>query len=50
VSENAAALASGCYWHHLQQQQPASEAVDPTFQDALVDTLGKVTGVKLPQA
>jgi NAD(P)-dependent dehydrogenase (short-subunit alcohol dehydrogenase family) len=50
VSEDPAALVSGRYWHQLQQQQPAGEAVDPTFQDALVDRLGEVTGVKLPQA
>ncbi len=35
VSEDPAALVSGRYWHHLKQQQPAKEAVDPEFQDEL---------------
>lgn len=50
VSEEPAALVSGRYWHHLRQEQPASEASDPTFQDALIAGLGELTGVKLPAA
>ncbi|TQF33669.1 SDR family NAD(P)-dependent oxidoreductase [Bradyrhizobium sp. UNPA324] len=49
VSKDAAALVTGRYWHHLAQQQPASEATDPRFQDALIGKLGKLTGVELPE-
>lgn len=50
ASEDSAALVSGRYWHHLQQQQPASEATDPMFQDRLIDKLSELTGVELPAA
>lgn len=50
VSEDSAALVSGRYWHHLQQQQPASEASDRIFQDQLIGKLSKLTGVELPEA
>jgi NAD(P)-dependent dehydrogenase (short-subunit alcohol dehydrogenase family) len=50
VSNERAALVSGRYWHQLQQQQPASEASDPKFQDRLVAKLGELTGVTLPDA
>lgn len=50
VSEEPAALVSGRYWHHLQQQQPVHEATDPTFQDQLIEKLRALTGVALPQA
>jgi hypothetical protein len=48
VSDESAALVSGRYWHHLEQQQPAPEAVDPEFQDELIKKLGELTGVTLP--
>lgn len=47
VSEDPTALASGRYWHHLRQQEPAGEAADPGFQDALIDGLTSLTGVRL---
>jgi len=50
ASEEPAALVTGRYWHHLAQQQPAREATDPTFQDALIGQLSKLTGVELPEA
>jgi hypothetical protein len=50
VGDDPAAMVSGHYWHHLRQEQPASEATDPEFQDELVNTLGELTGVALPQA
>jgi NAD(P)-dependent dehydrogenase (short-subunit alcohol dehydrogenase family) len=50
VSEDLAALVSGCYWHHLRQEQPASEVVDPGFQNQLIAKLGELTDVVLPQA
>ena len=47
VSEDAGALLSGRYWHHLRQQQPANEAADPNFQDRLIARLEELTGVTL---
>jgi NAD(P)-dependent dehydrogenase (short-subunit alcohol dehydrogenase family) len=49
ISNDPAALVSGRYWHHLRQEQPATEATDPKFQDQLIATLGDLTGVKLPE-
>jgi NAD(P)-dependent dehydrogenase (short-subunit alcohol dehydrogenase family) len=43
VSDEPAALVSGCCWHHLRQEQPASEATDPEFQDQLIAKLGELT-------
>lgn len=48
VSDDPAAMVSGHYWHHLRQEQPASEATEPEFQDELIATLGELTGVALP--
>jgi NAD(P)-dependent dehydrogenase (short-subunit alcohol dehydrogenase family) len=50
VSDEPAAIVSGRYWHHLRQEQPASEAADPEFQDQLIAKLGELTGVALPEA
>jgi NAD(P)-dependent dehydrogenase (short-subunit alcohol dehydrogenase family) len=50
VSQEPVALVSGRYWHHLQQEQPASEAADPEFQDELIAKLSELTGVALPVA
>ena len=50
VSDELAAMVSGRYWHHLRQEQPASEAADPEFQDRLIAELGEMTGVALPGA
>ncbi|MBH5372910.1 SDR family NAD(P)-dependent oxidoreductase [Bradyrhizobium glycinis] len=49
VSEDPAALVSGRYWHHLEQQAPAREATDPRFQDQLIGQLSELTGVELPE-
>jgi NAD(P)-dependent dehydrogenase (short-subunit alcohol dehydrogenase family) len=48
VSDEPAALVSGCYWHHLRQEQPADEATDPVFQDRLIARLEELTAVTLP--
>lgn len=48
VSEEPAAKVSGGYWHDLRQQNPAAEAADPAFQDALIARLEELTGVPLP--
>ena len=50
VSNEPAALVSGRYWHHMRQEQPASEAADPEFQDQLIARLAELTGVVLPDA
>lgn len=47
VSDAAAAKVSGGYWHHRKRQQPAAEALDPSFQDQLVARLSELTGVSL---
>ena len=48
VSNEAAAMVSGHYWHNMRQQQPASEAMDVAFQDRLIALLHGLTGVALP--
>jgi NAD(P)-dependent dehydrogenase (short-subunit alcohol dehydrogenase family) len=48
VSEEAAAMVSGRYWHHMRQELPARDVTEPTFQDELIAKLGEVTGVELP--
>jgi hypothetical protein len=50
VSDEPAATVSGRYWHHLRQEQPASEALDPQFHEQLIAKLEELTGVALPQA
>jgi NAD(P)-dependent dehydrogenase (short-subunit alcohol dehydrogenase family) len=50
VSDEPAALASGRYWHHLRQQEPAAQTTDPEFQDELIASLRKLTGVALPES
>jgi NAD(P)-dependent dehydrogenase (short-subunit alcohol dehydrogenase family) len=49
VSDDPAAMVGGRYWHHLRQEQPATEATDPEFQDQLIGKLGDLTGVALPE-
>jgi NAD(P)-dependent dehydrogenase (short-subunit alcohol dehydrogenase family) len=48
VSDEPAARVSGQYWHHLRQEEPASEVMDPDFQDQLIAKLGELTGVVMP--
>jgi hypothetical protein len=43
-------LVTGRYWHHLRQEQPASEVIDTEFQDQLIAKLRELTGVALPEA
>ncbi|HUN99552.1 MAG TPA: daunorubicin C-13 ketoreductase, partial [Bradyrhizobium sp.] len=47
VSTDPAATVSGRYWHHLRQEQPAAEALNPTFQNKLIARLRELTGVPL---
>ncbi|MDJ0275719.1 SDR family NAD(P)-dependent oxidoreductase [Sphingomonas sp. 2R-10] len=48
-SDDPAALTSGGYWHHQRRQEPAAEATDVRFQDALLARLAALTGVRLTQ-
>jgi NAD(P)-dependent dehydrogenase (short-subunit alcohol dehydrogenase family) len=48
VSDDPAAMVSGCYWYQQQQRHPASEAMDVGYQDRLIDKLAELTGVTLP--
>jgi NAD(P)-dependent dehydrogenase (short-subunit alcohol dehydrogenase family) len=48
VSDDLAARRSGGYWRNERQETPASEALDPAFQDELIERLTELTGVALP--
>lgn len=48
VSEDPAALVSGCYWHDLRVEEPAGEVADIRFQDRLLERLEEITGIGLP--
>jgi NAD(P)-dependent dehydrogenase (short-subunit alcohol dehydrogenase family) len=48
VSNDPAAMVSGRYWHHLRQEQPAREVMNPALQKQLIVTLEELTGVSLP--
>jgi NAD(P)-dependent dehydrogenase (short-subunit alcohol dehydrogenase family) len=50
VNSDTAARVSGRYWHQMRQQEPAGEAIDPKFQESLIDRLRETTGVELPQS
>ena len=47
TSNDPEARVSGGYWFHRKRQQPAPEALDPGFQDQLLERLADVTGVAL---
>ena len=47
VSEEPAAKVSGKYWHQLRQQEPASSALDPAYQDELITQLERLTGTSV---
>lgn len=47
VSDDPAAAVSGGYWFHRQRQAPAAEASVVSFQDQLVSSLAKLTGVSM---
>ena len=48
TSDDAEARTSGGYWFHQRRQPPHRAALDERFQDALVDELGRFTGIPLP--
>ena len=47
VSDDPAASVSGAYWYHRKQQAPAAEASDARFQDQLMTSLAKQSGISL---
>jgi NAD(P)-dependent dehydrogenase (short-subunit alcohol dehydrogenase family) len=47
VSNDPAATVSGSYWYHQQRQAPAREALDPAFQNMLMDRLAALTRIRL---
>ncbi len=47
VTDDPDAIAAG-YWHHQRRHKPTSAALDPLFQDALLDELARLTDVPLP--
>ena len=48
VGVDAEATGSGGYWYHQRRTEPAPAALDERFQDALLDELVGLTGVRLP--
>ncbi|WP_340672377.1 hypothetical protein [Bradyrhizobium ottawaense] len=49
MSDEPDARVSGRDWHHLQQEQPAGEAINPKFQGGSAE-LGELTGVPVSDA
>ena len=49
VSTDPAAMVTGRYWHHMQPELPAAEAMDVGFQNKLVTRLQELTGVTFPE-
>ena len=50
AGDQPAAQVTGRYWFHQAAQEPASAATDPAFQDALLDQLAVLTGIRLPSS
>jgi NAD(P)-dependent dehydrogenase (short-subunit alcohol dehydrogenase family) len=48
VTDDPEAMTSGGYWFHQHRRQPASAALDETFQDALLAEIARLTDVPLP--
>ena len=48
VTDDSAATAGPGYWYHRQRQQPAASVLDESFQNALVEELGRLTDEKPP--
>ncbi|MBY5337330.1 SDR family NAD(P)-dependent oxidoreductase [Rhizobium leguminosarum] len=47
ASDAEAAKVSGGYWYHRQQREASRDVADPGFQDALVEELAGLTGIRL---
>jgi len=48
TSTRPKAQVSGAYWHHRRQAEPLAVAREEGFQDAVLDRLAEITGVRLP--
>jgi hypothetical protein len=48
ASDDRAARASGRYWYHREPRAAAPQALDPRFQDELMDRLAALTGLPFP--
>lgn len=46
-SDDPEAASSGGYWYHRRRQKSAAAALDPQFQNGLLDELARLTGVPL---
>src|ERR1051326_5634396 len=47
TSDDAAAKVSGGYWYHRREQEASADVADPGFQDALLERLAGLTGIRL---
>jgi hypothetical protein len=50
TSDEPAATTTGKYWYHRQVGTPAAAVSDTGVQDHLLETLERITGVRLPRA
>lgn len=48
AGDEPAAKVTGRYWFHQQAHEPAAAASDPAFQNAMLDQLAALTGMRLP--
>src|SRR5262249_48161814 len=48
VSDEPDAVSPGGYWSHQSRQTPAAAVSDLEFQNALLEELSRLTGVRLP--
>ncbi len=48
VSDDPDATGTGGFWYHEARQAPAPAVADVGFQDALLEELGRLTGIRLP--
>ena len=49
VSGDPEAQTSGGYWYHQRRREPAAVVRDVAFQDAVLEELARLTGVRLPE-
>ena len=47
TSDEPAAKTSGGLWYHRERQKPADQSLDHRFQDELIDSLARLTGIRL---
>lgn len=50
TSDEPAAKTSGGLWYHREKQNPAAQSLDHRFQDELIGSLARLTGIKLFQS